>query len=54
MNEIWYGLGDLFQWTFQILPALGNLPNVLFMLIMTGYFIYWMGQMFKHKKAGES
>lgn len=53
MNDFWYALGDLFEWTFTILPVLGNLPNILFILIITGYFFYWMGQMRKHQRAGE-
>jgi hypothetical protein len=54
MNELWYAIGDLFEWSFKILPVLGNLPNILFSLIITGYFLYWMGQMRKHQRAGEN
>lgn len=54
INDIVYAIGDLFQWTFKILPALGNGPNIAISLIITGYFLYWLGQIRKHKKAGEN
>jgi len=53
MNDLIYGLGDFFVWTFKILPSLGNLPNFLFIGVLVGYFIYWMSQMRKHSRAGE-
>ena len=52
-NNFVYGLGDFFEWTFQILPVLGNGFNYLLMLIMVVLFIYWMGQMVKYNRAGE-
>ncbi|MFN3951675.1 MAG: DUF6341 family protein [Thermaurantimonas sp.] len=53
VSKIAYALGDFFEWTFQILPVLGNLPNILFLLIGFVAFIYWMNEMRKHQKAGE-
>jgi uncharacterized membrane protein YozB (DUF420 family) len=53
MNEFLTALGDFFEWTFTILPVLNNGPNVFFILVITGYFFYWMGQMRKHQRAGE-
>jgi hypothetical protein len=54
MTDFIYDLGDFFTATFTILPKLGNLPNILFILIGVGYFGYWMSLMAKHKKAGEN
>jgi hypothetical protein len=54
MNDFIYALGEFFQATFTILPKLGNLPNNLFILIGVVYFIYWMSQMNKARKAGEN
>jgi hypothetical protein len=48
-----YALGDFFEWTFGLLPALGNIPNFLFIAIGSVLFIYWMIQMRGHAKAGE-
>jgi len=53
MNDLFYSLGDFFVWTFKLLPALGNLPNFLFIAVITGYFLYWLSQMKKHSRAGE-
>ena len=41
-NDIIYGIGDIFTWTFKILPALGNLPNILFSVIMAVMALYWL------------
>ena len=41
-NELIYGLGDFFAWTFKILPALGNLPNYIFAVLMAVGTVYWL------------
>ena len=41
-NDLIYGLGDIFHWTFKILPALGNLPNIIFTLLMAFGVVYWL------------
>ncbi len=48
-NDFVYGLGDLFEATFEILPLLENLPNVLFTLTIFGGLVYWMIQLKKYK-----
>ena len=56
MTDLAYSLGDLFQWTFGILTALGNIPNYTF--IVLGFFglFYWLNLQKKYsredKKAG--
>jgi len=51
-NEIVYGLGDLIEATFVILPALGNIPNIIFIAIIFAAFVYWLGELRKyHKEA---
>ena len=54
MRAFFEGLGDFIQWTFGLVKFLGNGMNVLFALIITALIIYWLGQMVKHKKAGEA
>ena len=54
IKDIVYALGDFFTATFKILPVLGNIPNFLFIAIGSVFFIYWLGEMRKHKKAGEN
>ncbi len=53
MTEFWTGLGDFLQMTFQIFPALGNNANLVFLLIVAGAFLYWMGQLIRFKRAGQ-
>lgn len=44
MKEFVFFLQDIFLWTFQILPFLGNLPNILFSLVLFGGTAYWLKQ----------
>ena len=53
MRAFFESLGDLFEWTFGFLPAAGPFINNLFIVIGFVFFFYWVGQMFKHQKAGE-
>mgnify|MGYP001295253777 CR=1 FL=1 len=52
-NEIVYGLGDLLEWTFGILPTLGNLPNALFSLVILGGLVFWILELKKYKAKAE-
>lgn len=53
VKDIVDAIGDFFEWTFEILPVLGNIPNLIFLILGFLFFFYWMGQMRKHKRAGE-
>ena len=53
IKDIVYALGDFFEWTFEILPVLGNSVNYLFLALGFIFFFYWMGQMAKHNREGE-
>ncbi len=48
-NEIVNGLGDIFAATFKILPALGNLPNILFSTVIFAGLVYWILELKKYK-----
>lgn len=52
-NDLVYGLGDLLEATFKILPPLGNIPNVIFILIIFGSLVYWMMELSKYKKKAK-
>lgn len=54
LKDVWTGLGHFFEWTFQILPVLGNFMNLLLFIIGWILFIYWISQMVKHNRAGEA
>ena len=52
-NDIVYGLGDLLTATFEILPVLGNLPNILFSAVIFGGLVYWIFELKKYKAAAK-
>jgi len=52
-NDIVYGLGDLLTATFEILPALGNLPNMLFSAVIFAGLVYWIFELKKYKAAAK-
>ncbi|CAI8294866.1 MAG: Uncharacterised protein [Owenweeksia sp. TMED14] len=53
LRILFESLGSFFEWTFQILPILGDNLNYLFMSVIAGLGIYWLREMVKHQKAGE-
>ena len=54
MTSFWNGLGDMFSAILSIMPALGNIPNYLAIIIITVFFIYWTRELIIFKKNGES
>lgn len=52
-NEFVYDLGDFLTSTFTILPSLGNLPNILFSVIIFGGLVYWIKELGKYKKEAK-
>lgn len=53
INGLMDGLGDFFVWTFKILPFLGNIPNILF--IIGGFLLFglWMKMQTDFNKRAE-
>ncbi len=52
-NDFVYGLGDLMEATFSILPALGNLPNILFAGVIFAGLVYWILELQKYKSEAK-
>ena len=40
MNDFIYGIGDLFEATFEILASAGNMPNLILSLIGAGALFF--------------
>jgi hypothetical protein len=53
-STFWKGLGELFSAIWTIMPALGNIPNVLAILVISVLFLYWTGKLVAFKKNGEA
>ncbi|MBA3898733.1 MAG: hypothetical protein H0X62_00750 [Bacteroidetes bacterium] len=53
MNDLVYGLGELLQETFKILPVLGNIPNVIFIIIGFLLLFYWIKAMANYNREAE-
>ncbi|MDQ3192834.1 MAG: uracil phosphoribosyltransferase [Bacteroidota bacterium] len=53
MNELIYGLGELFQESFKVLEALGNIPNYIFIVIGFILLFYWIKEMAKYNREAE-
>lgn len=53
-TEVFYALGDFFYATFELLESLGNLPNVLFIVIGFIAALTWILQMVKHQKESKA
>ena len=52
MKDFFEGIASFFESTFEMLPPLGNIPNVLFGVIIFVAFIYWMLQLKKFSRSG--
>ena len=53
LTEFFFGLGDLFQWTFQIFEFIGNsLNNAIIIFGFIGFF-YWMNKQRKFNADAE-
>ena len=52
-NDLVYGLGDVIEATFVIATSLGNIPNILFTLVIIAGLAYWVMQLDKYKKRAE-
>jgi len=54
LSDFFWGLGDIFQWTFQIFQFLGNKFNyVLIALVGFGGLFYWLNLQRKFNAAAE-
>ena len=52
-TDVFFFIGDLFQWTFQIFELIGNIVN--YSLIILGFvgFFYWMNYQVKFNKMAD-
>ena len=53
MKEVFYAIADFFSIIFNIVEALGNIPNYFYILIISVFLILWTTQMLKHRRDNE-
>ena len=54
IGDIFYGLGDIFESLWSIMPSIGGVPNDIFILIISVLFIYWTVKLVQFKRNGEA
>lgn len=52
-NDFVYGLGEVIEATFVILETLGNIPNVLFTLVIVIATAFWLNELKKYRRRSE-
>jgi len=53
-SSFWNGIGDLFSSIWTVMPTLGNIPNVLAIIVISVLFLYWTGKLVAFKRKGEA
>lgn len=53
-TTFWNSLGEIFTALWSIMPSLGNIPNVLAIIIISVFFIYWTGKLVSFSKKGDA
>ncbi|MFV0530764.1 MAG: DUF6341 family protein [Flavobacteriales bacterium] len=54
LGELFHGIGNLFEASFEILPILGHVPNFILMAVGFIMFTWWMLQLAKFGKKDKS
>jgi hypothetical protein len=54
MTNFWNSLGDILASLLSITPIMGNLPNLLAILVISVLFIWWTRKLMIFKKNGEA
>lgn len=53
MTDVFYAIGDFFQWIFKGMRVLGHGPNIILWIIIGGLLTYWTLQIRKQNKAAD-
>ena len=53
MEDIIYPLADILEASISVVPKLGNAPNLLLILALFGFSVYWIMQLQKFNKNEE-
>jgi tellurite resistance protein TehA-like permease len=53
MKEVFYAIGDFFGLIFNVVEALGNIPNYVYIVVIFVFLVVWTSKMLKHRKDHE-
>jgi hypothetical protein len=53
MTDVFNGIGNFFQWTFQFMKGLGNGPNLIFWILIAVLMVIWLRMQAKFNKEAE-
>lgn len=53
MTDVFNGIGELSQWSFQFIEGLGNKPNAFFWAIIIGLLLLWLKMQANFNKEAE-
>ena len=54
IRDFLYGLGDMFESLWKIMPSIGNIPNDISIFVVSAFFIYWTVKLIQFKRKGEA
>lgn len=52
-TDIFYGIGDFFQFLFKGMRALGHIPNVIIWCLILFGLVYWTLRLSRFKKEAQ-
>jgi len=52
-TDVFYAIGDFFQWIFKGMRAMGQIPNILIWAVIIGLIFYWPYHISKQNKEAE-
>lgn len=54
MTDVFNGIGNFFQWTFQFMKSFGNGPNLVFWIIICSLIVTWLRMQAKFNKEAKT
>jgi hypothetical protein len=52
-TDIFYWIGDFFEWIFKGMKALGHGPNVIIWILIVGGIAYWTLRLSRYRKQAD-
>ncbi len=52
-TDVFYAIGNFFQWIFKGMRVLGQGPNVIIWILILGILVYWTMRLSRYKKQAQ-